>query len=102
MKRIDNFPVMPEMCKTCPFREDESGRHKNVRLVSRIQCQVMTEASQICHHPRVSGHVETHLCRGARDYQLTLFYRLGFIESPTDGAWDKRRNCDSECQTDYE
>ena len=95
MKRINNYPVMSEMCKTCPFREDKSGRYKDVRLVSRIQYQVMSEASQICHHPRVSGHAETHLCRGARNYQLTIFYRLGVIKAPTDEAWEVQRNYDS-------
>lgn len=44
-------------------------------------------ASQVCHHPRLHGKKETHLCRGARDHQLTLLFRLGFIAAETDGAF---------------
>jgi hypothetical protein len=49
--------------------------------------QAIIEASQICHHPLLSGKKETHICRGARDFQLEIFYRLGVIDSPTDEAW---------------
>jgi hypothetical protein len=59
-------------------------------LVNRIQQQCLTEASQICHHPHLHGKPETHLCRGARDFQLQIFHRLGVIEAPTDKAWRKR------------
>lgn len=61
-------------------------------LVSKIQQQCLTEASHICHHPRLEGKSETHLCRGARDYQNTMFYRLGVLESPSDDAWLKKAN----------
>lgn len=44
-------------------------------------------ASQVCHHPRLAGRKETHLCRGARDHQLTLLYRLGMIPEATDAAF---------------
>ena len=58
-----------------------------IRLVARIQQQCLTKGSQICHHPVVEGEPETHLCRGARDFQLQVFYRVGFLEEPTDTAW---------------
>lgn len=51
----------------------------------------MREASQICHHPRLHGHTETHLCRGARDHQLVVFHRMGVIDAPTDEAWAAKR-----------
>lgn len=83
------FPVMPAQCPTCPFRTDANGRHPDVRLVSRIQLRCLTEASQICHHPRSQGKLETHLCRGTRDYQLQLFHRMGILDAPTDEAWER-------------
>lgn len=89
-KKITNFPVMPAKCSTCPFRVNDHGRHVDPMTVSRIQADVISKASQICHHPTLSGKKETHLCRGARDYQIEIFYRLGFLESRTDEAWQKR------------
>ena len=88
---ITNFPVMQEKCSSCPFKEDEQGRCQSPELVTRIQQDVLTEASQICHHPRLSGKEETHLCRGARDYQLQIFHRIGFLEAPTDEVWEAKR-----------
>lgn len=84
------FPVMKAKCSTCPFRTDAKGRHLDVMVVERIQKQCLTKASQICHHPTLQGKPETHLCRGARDFQLEVFYRLGVLEAPTDAAWRKQ------------
>jgi hypothetical protein len=44
-------------------------------------------ASHICHHATLVGKPETHLCRGARDEQLTILHRLQLIEEPTDAAF---------------
>jgi len=57
-----------------------------------IRERCLSEASQICHHPILNGKTETHLCRGARDFQLEIFHRLGVIESETDQAWDKKKH----------
>jgi len=88
-RAIADFPVCAAQCSTCPFRVDASGRHPDPQLVSRIQLRCLTEASQICHHPRLQGKPETHLCRGARDYQLQIFHRLGLLDTPTDAAWER-------------
>lgn len=84
---INAFPVMQKQCATCPFLTDSKGRYPEPMLVNRIQQQCLTQASQICHHPRLTGKPETHLCRGARDYQIEIFYRLGILEASTDDAW---------------
>ncbi|MGI2907161.1 hypothetical protein [Tolypothrix sp. VBCCA 56010] len=89
VQNVQNYLVMPAKCVTCPFRTDEHGRHPNPQLTSKLMQQVICEASQICHHPRQAGKPETHLCRGARDYQLTIFHRLGVIPAPTDAAWQE-------------
>lgn len=88
---IENFPVMKTKCATCPFRVDERGRNPDVSLVNSVTGRLL-ESSQICHHPRLKGKTETHLCRGARDWQLTIFFRLGFLSAPTDEAWSKKQN----------
>ena len=81
---------MPTKCATCPFREGGDAA-----LRASVESRLLS-ASQICHHPRLNGHKETHLCRGARDFQLQLLHRLGFLAEPTDEAWaarlDERRS----------
>src|ERR1700752_2316093 len=89
-RNTSGWPVMQRQCPTCPFRVNEKGRHADPVLVARIEEQCLTEASQICHHPALSGRKETHLCRGARNFQLQIFYRLGFLKAPTDAAWRAR------------
>lgn len=79
-------PVMKKKCVTCPFRTDAEGKHPDVRLVDTI-INKLWRASQICHHPRLKGKPETHICRGARDIQLTIWHRLGILAKPTDKAW---------------
>jgi hypothetical protein len=80
--KIAGWPVMPARCATCPFHP---GRDQ--RLVNAILARTLFQASQVCHHPRLQGKKETHLCRGARDEQLILLHRLGWIEEPTDEAF---------------
>lgn len=79
------IPVMLAKCATCPFGKNGDQRVK-IRVINRLH-----KNSQFCHHPRLSGSKETHLCRGARDEQLTLMHRLGVLEQPTDQAWDEAR-----------
>ena len=88
---ISNLPVMKKQCMTCPFRTDERGRHLDERLVAKIQMCVLTESSHICHHHKLVNRPESHLCRGARDYQLEIFYRMGLLAEPTDRCWSKTR-----------
>ncbi len=71
-------PVMPAMCRTCPFADDgvpEVRASVSVRLLKGVV--------QICHHPRIVGKPETHLCKGALDWQALMFYRMGWLEEPT-------------------
>ncbi len=86
---ISDFSVMKKQCQTCPFRANEHGIHPDPKLVADIQARCLTEASQICHHSTLNGKETTHLCRGARDYQLQIFYRLGMLSEPTDVCWDE-------------
>lgn len=81
---IKDFPVMKSKCPTCPFHEDTPAR---VGLANMVRKRCITEASQICHHPRVKGKKETHLCRGARDFQLEVFTAIGVLKEPTDECW---------------
>lgn len=79
---IRNWPVMPAMCASCPF-----GPNGNRTLANAVLGRTLLQASQRCHHPRLQGGPETHLCRGARDAQLTVLHRMGLLDEPTDAAF---------------
>lgn len=79
---IAGWPVMATQCASCPFRQGGDTELRNA-----VMGRTALQASQICHHPRLHGKKETHLCRGARDQQLTLLYRMGWIEAETDEAF---------------
>lgn len=72
-------PVQKQRCATCPFNENGDQLIK-ANVISRI----LTEASQLCHH--VDNKL---LCRGARDYQIEIYHRLGVLAEPTDKAWSE-------------
>lgn len=86
---IRNMAVMAKRCPTCPFGA-EGQPDRRPEVANRVRERVIMQASQVCHHPRLSGGKETHLCRGARDFQLMLFHRLGAIDEPTDRAWSQK------------
>lgn len=87
---ITGWPVMKIKCLTCPFNKDERGRDAVPDIANMVRLRCLTEASQICHHPRIHGKKEDHLCRGARDFQLEIFNRIGFLKASTDEAWENK------------
>lgn len=84
--------VRKTMCATCPFRPGSKYRC----LAGELATCAVTHKSRICHSTGKNdilgntGKPEL-LCRGARDIQLNVFAGIGFIEAPTDAAWDKKR-----------
>ena len=82
MKTIIGWPVMAAKCESCPFREGG-----DIELRNKVMERTILTASQVCHHPRIHGKKETHLCRGARDEQLTILHRLGLLPEATDQAF---------------
>ena len=86
--------VQPEMCSTCPFRPGVPEKYSC--LQEGIAESALNEASRICHQTgrnnafhRRTGKPE-RLCRGARELQLNVFAAMGFIDAPTDEAWEKK------------
>lgn len=84
------WPVMKTQCSTCVFKMTPDGDWVNPDLAHMVEARMMT-CSQICHHPRLHGKKENHLCRGTRDRQIEIMYRLGFLSEPTDEAWQAKR-----------
>jgi len=85
---------MPRMCPTCPFRENGKTEFRFPLMVRSL-----SEASPICHSTGDSPvcpkekkiHKEDWLCRGARNFALIYLHRTGFLDSPTDEAWEAKR-----------
>lgn len=77
-KDISGLKVNKTRCATCPF--NENGNREIRQTVESRALQV----SQMCHHTN-----NTTLCRGSRDLQLELMYRLGVLKEPTDTCWDE-------------
>lgn len=85
------LPVRKAMCATCPFRESGWTEVRDF-----LHHRALNEATPICHstgEALVKREGPAQLCRGARDFQLQIFYRLGLLAAPTDEAW--RRRCAS-------
>ena len=84
---ISQMAVNKVKCPTCPFGDNGC---RQVR--ASVEKRIVSEASQTCHHTgSIHGKPDTRLCRGARDFQLELFHRMGFLDEPTDEAWDAKR-----------
>jgi len=86
-----NAPVRPTMCATCPFRIGSPFQE----LAPALAKSALTDASRICHSTgsnAISANtgLPEQLCRGARDVQVHYMHLTGFIDKPTDEAWDKK------------
>ena len=88
-----NHPLRKTMCKTCPFRDGSPYE----RLREGLTASALNEASRICHSTGSSNGINRrtgkppHLCRGARDVQLSVMCALKVIEDATDEAWNAKR-----------
>jgi hypothetical protein len=79
--------VMETKCSTCPWRVDNGVLCEDVATKDCLKSSVLTVRNQLCHSPAWIGMPETRICRGARDYQLQVFHRIGFLSEPTDQSW---------------
>lgn len=91
-KKNKRLPVRDEMCATCPFAHGS----KLSFLQDDLAASAINQASRICHSTGSNNAINKRtgkkplLCRGARDIQLKVYAAIGFIESATDAAWDKK------------
>lgn len=90
-RRPAEMQVCEVQCGTCPFRAGS----KLAFITPDLAESALTEASRICHstgNRSIGGRTgkPEKLCRGARDVQLTVFHSMGFLEAPTDEAWEKK------------
>lgn len=77
-----NFPkdkygvsiVNKKKCKTCIFHPDQ--KIVTQERLAEIQLYLIKGTSHQCHNNK-------NVCRGSREYQATIFYRLGMILEDT-------------------
>lgn len=90
--KTKHYPVQPEKCATCPFREGS----KYAGLALDLAESALTTTSRICHSTGSNNAINHRtgkppmICRGARDIQLQAFAAIGFIAEPTDKAWEEQ------------
>ncbi len=85
-RNITNMSLMKSMCATCPF-----GPNGDQHIRCMVEQRVLTTTSQLCHSSRPAmNKPDTRLCRGARDWQLQIFHRIGWLDAPTDAAWNEK------------
>ena len=76
----------PRMCKSCIFREDGKAVELRPGRLDEIRAYLLTGTTHYCHQPAMTGSDKEIACRGGRDYQLTIWSRMGIIAGPTDAA----------------
>lgn len=80
------------MCATCPFRD--GSPYENLR--ADLTTSALTTSNRICHSTGSKNAINRRtgkkpmICRGARNEQIKLFHGIGFLDAPTDEAWQKR------------
>lgn len=89
--KLQVLPVQRVMCKTCPWRHGSPY----AALIPHLTESALTESNRICHSTGSSGilgdtHKPDKLCRGARNVQLRFFAEIGFLDEPTDAAWNNK------------
>lgn len=92
MKRAVNSPLRKTMCATCPFRKGS----RYAALAHDLAHSAQSDSTRICHSTGSNAinqrtGIKPHICRGARDLQLRMFFNLEYIAAPTDEAWNVRR-----------
>jgi len=66
-------------------------------LAASLAVSALSQASRICHSTGANNAINRRtgkpprICRGARDVQLEALAALGFLDAPTDQAWDRKR-----------
>lgn len=87
MKRLANpTPVMPSPCATCIFRERGERTELAPGRLAEIQAYLLRGTPHLCHKPQVEGKRTEVVCRGGRDFQLTMWHRMGILPAATDEA----------------
>lgn len=75
LQKLHNLP-----CADCPFRPE--GLKLGPEKMNEIYGYLLQGTNHLCHSDRTNHTI----CRGGRDWQLTMLARLGLIAQPSDAA----------------
>ena len=84
--------VNKQMCATCPWRE--GSPYADLR--DSLERSALSQASRFCHSTGSNNAINQwtgkpeRVCRGARNVQLKVLAGIGFLDAPTDAAWEKK------------
>jgi hypothetical protein len=87
-----NLPIMPKMCSTCPFGDNDA-----LGVRAGLE-QVILKSGRLCHsshlkivdgQPEFDGYPATHVCRGALARQAEMLQMI--LTAPTVEAWEAER-----------
>lgn len=79
-----------KQCANCPFRDDGNSLKLISDIMANIQIYLIEGQNHLCHNDRSNNTI----CYGGREYQLTIWYRMGLIAAPTNEALAKKMIAD--------
>jgi hypothetical protein len=68
------YSTRSTQCSTCIFRDNQAVTPQRM---TEIREYLIAGTTHICHHSKDKA------CRGGRQYQAVMWYRLGIIKYPT-------------------
>ena len=74
---VCQLPVMQACCKSCPFRLADGIRYQDVDTAIAVIERTLFKAQQICHGTEGKKRQPRNRCKGAYDYNYTIYERLG-------------------------
>lgn len=83
------YQLMSVQCATCIFGDRPAVGPERL---AEIQTYLITGKTHLCHHADIEQADKAArkrvkmACRGARDWQLQIWHRMGILPEPTDAA----------------
>ena len=75
--KINELPVMPKHCKTCPFKPEANGQPQNPALCAAVNKRTLFKAQQICHGTEGKNREPRNRCFGSFEHNADIYAGLG-------------------------
>ena len=79
MKPVCELPVMKAHCKSCPFRPNEQGHYTDPELANKVIERTLFKSQQICHGTESKKRKPNNRCKGAYDFNKSIYERMGVL-----------------------
>jgi hypothetical protein len=84
MMSLSQFEVQKKPCYSCPFAGERPVKLSEERYAYFIQ-MIAQGRQHLCHSAN-----NKKICRGGRDIQLRVFCAQGYLDEPTDEAFNQK------------